>query len=182
MKKEKWFFYILFAICISGFVFAVYYGREINIYFRFPIVGREENIFGLITAFLNFYYEAAKIQLLIFLCSFTVFSAPVGIILILYAGMALGSSAYVICERQASSFLYLSILPYTFIGAISLYLYVEMVYRGYGYSVSIRNKTAPNKIIQSRTTRSYISSVLLMSALILIAEISRYFIIIQFDI
>ncbi|MDD4773745.1 MAG: hypothetical protein PHZ09_09095 [Eubacteriales bacterium] len=179
MKKERWFFYILFAICILGFVFGVYYGEEISIYYKNPIVEYEveyEIKFELIAAFLHFYYEAAKVQILIFISSFTVFSAPVGIFAILYAAITLGASAYVISELQVSSvILNLSVL-YTFMGVISLYLYVEMAYRGYGYS-----KIALRKIAQSQKTRSYLSGMLLLSSLILAAEICRYFVIIKLN-
>lgn len=179
MKKERLIFFIMFIVCISGFTFGVYYGDEINVYMQSTVVESEKNIGGIINAFLNFYYDSAKLQILIFLCSFTVFSAPVGAFIILYSSMALGASASVMTKFYASSgyILYLSVLLYTLTGAISLYIYVEMICRAYRYSVSARHITGLGELTMSRDTRSYISGILLLSIFILIAEICRFFII-----
>lgn len=179
MKKERLIFFIMFIVCISGFTFGVYYGDEIHVYMQNTMADSEINIGDMTKAFLNFYYDSAKLQILIFLCSFTVFSAPVGAFIILYSSIALGSSASVMTEFYASSgyVLYLSVLSYTLTGAISLYIYIEMICRAYRYSVSARHITGLGELTMSRDTRSYISGLLLLSVFILIAEICRFFII-----
>ena len=181
MKKEQLIFFIMLAVCIAGFTFGVYYGDEISIYMRGTAIPSEKSFDVMLRAFLSFYYDSAKLQLFIFLCSFTVFSAPVGTFTVLYGSIALGSSTMVMtAENYASGYLlYLTVLPYTFTGAVSLYIYVEMVCRAYSHSISARHTGAGfGELALSRETRSYIAGLLLLSAFILISEICRFIIIV----
>jgi hypothetical protein len=171
----------MLAVCIAGFTFGVYYGDEISLYFRNTVILPDKSLGIMFRTFLNFYYDSVKLQLLIFLCSFTVFSAPAGTLTVLYGSIILGSSTMAMATEYSVSgyLLYLTVLPYTFAGAVSLYIYVEMVCRAYSHSLSARHSGAGfSELALSRETRSYIAGLLLLSAFILISEICRFIIIV----
>lgn len=135
----------------------------------------------ILRAFLSFYYDSAKLQFLIFLCSFTLFSAPVGTFTVLYGSIVLGASTMVMTAGHSASgyLLYLTVLPYTFTGAVSLYIYIEMVCRAYSHSITARHNVAGfGELVLSRETRSYIAGILLLSAFILASEICRFIVIV----
>lgn len=163
--------------CIAGFSFGIYYSDDINNYLQTAEQGKDTD--GLLKSFFNFYYDSAKLQILIFICSFTIFCAPVGVVIVLYSSILLGSSAIVITDINASSncYTYLIVFLYTFSGAVSLYLYIEMINRAYRYSISASHYTISEKISLSRNTRCFISYYFSLSVLILAAEICRFFII-----
>jgi hypothetical protein len=170
VKKEQLIFFIMLAVCIAGFTFGIYYGDEIGVYLRGTVIPAEKNPVIMLRAFLSFYYDSAKLQLLIFLCSFTVFSAPVGTFTLLYGSIVLGSSTMVMTAKHSVSgnLLYLIVLPYTFAGAVSLYIYIEMVCRSYSHSLSARHTGAGfGELALSHETRTYIAGLLLLSAFML---------------
>lgn len=181
MKKEQLVFVVTILLCIAGIIFGIYYGDEINKYINNNINPADKNPGDMVYAFLCYYYDSAKLQLLVFLCSFTVFSAPAGVLSTLYGSIALGSSIMVLTSEFYNSgyLLYLIVIPYALAGAISLYFFIEMVCRAYNFSITATHaKNGFGALAISRETRSYISGLLLLSAVILVSELCRFIIIV----